>query len=221
MPVRAVLRLAPCGARRRRSGSGSGLLSWGSFGVAPPPARMLCVHSGVSRSSPVGPEMPPSGLVPPLSFHPTPTVYSAPGLAGLLHPATGHGVRHVSSLPPRCRDAAPFPVALTLRSFSLPGSLPASPRFVPSRRCSRARRGLPRPCCHERFRLRFLRSLDLRALLHQGVRCKRSGVSTGRRSMLPWVFPLSSDASCPVVRAGRSLCTLPPPAEAVRSAPAW
>jgi len=31
MPVRAVLRLALGGARRRRVGSGSGLLSWGSF----------------------------------------------------------------------------------------------------------------------------------------------------------------------------------------------
>jgi hypothetical protein len=48
-----------------------------------------------------------SECVPPLSFHPTPTVYSAQHRAGLLHPATGHGVRHVSAaVYPRCSKAA-------------------------------------------------------------------------------------------------------------------
>ena len=42
-----------------------------------------------------GPEMPLSGLVPSLSFFPTSTVCSAKHLAGLLHPAADHGVRHV------------------------------------------------------------------------------------------------------------------------------
>ena len=50
-----------------------------------------------------------------LSFFPTPTVYSANGLVGLLHPTTSHGVRTVSStisLPPYCYDVwslVPFP----------------------------------------------------------------------------------------------------------------
>jgi hypothetical protein len=40
--------------------------------------------------------MPILNRVPPLPFHPTPAVYSAQRPAGLLHPATGHEVRHVS-----------------------------------------------------------------------------------------------------------------------------
>jgi hypothetical protein len=105
----------------------SGLLSWGSK-IAPPPISMLCVHSRVGRGLPFGSEAPTSVLVPSLSFHPTPTVYSAQHRAGLLHPATGHGVRHVSVAvsPPRPEGcggvAATFPMAHTLRSFSLPGS---------------------------------------------------------------------------------------------------
>jgi hypothetical protein len=79
----------------------SGLLSWGSK-IAPPPVRMPCVHSQVGRSPPFGLEAPASRLVPPLSFHPTPTVFSAQHPAGLLHPATGHGVRHVSGASLRC-----------------------------------------------------------------------------------------------------------------------
>lgn len=78
-----------------------GLLSWGSK-IAPPPIQMLCVHSRVGRSLPFGPEAPTSELVPSLPFHPTPTVYSAQHPAGLLHPATGHGVRHVSGAWLRC-----------------------------------------------------------------------------------------------------------------------
>jgi hypothetical protein len=94
--------------------------------IAPPPVRMLRVHSQVNRSPPFGPEMPPSGLVPPLSFHPTPTVYSAQRPAGLLHPATGQGFAMFPtrlSLPPRRgRRGLPSSMALTLRSFSLPDS---------------------------------------------------------------------------------------------------
>jgi len=40
--------------------------------------------------------VPSRALVPSLPFHPTPTVFSSPCLAGLLHPAASHGVRRVS-----------------------------------------------------------------------------------------------------------------------------
>jgi hypothetical protein len=108
------------------------------------------VHSRVIRRPPFGTKVPTSARVPPLPFHPAPTVSSAHGPAGLLHPATGHGVRHISStLPPR-RPKTPlrllppmsenlgfartFPNgAYTLRSFSLRDSRSASPRPLPSR----------------------------------------------------------------------------------------
>jgi len=40
--------------------------------------------------------MPSTALVPSLSFHPTPTVFSSCGFVGLLHPTADHGVRRVS-----------------------------------------------------------------------------------------------------------------------------
>jgi hypothetical protein len=152
----------------------AGLLSWGSK-IAPPPIKMLCVHSRVGRSLPFGPEAPTSKLVPSLPFHPTPTVYSAQHRAGLLHPATGHGVRHVSGAVARSRPeghgfaAAPFPMAHTLRSVSLPGSCAVSPRSVPSR-CSLPLFRAVCACCHA-FVVRSGGSANLRALSHQRVRC--------------------------------------------------
>jgi len=83
----------PCGLTAPRVGLG--LLSWGSK-IASPPILMRCVHSRRGRGPSFGPGLPSPGLVPPLSFHPTPTVYSTMHPAGLLHPATGHEVRHVS-----------------------------------------------------------------------------------------------------------------------------
>jgi len=44
-----------------------------------------------------GPKLPRSEHVPPLPFRTTPTVFATRHLAGLLHPAAGHGVRHVSA----------------------------------------------------------------------------------------------------------------------------
>jgi len=88
-------------ARGRNRGLESGFLSWGSSKIAPPPAQTLRVHSRKTRRLSFGAKTPISALVPPLPFHPAPTVYSAQGLAGLLHPATGHGVRHISGSPPR------------------------------------------------------------------------------------------------------------------------
>jgi hypothetical protein len=80
--------------------------------------------------------MPSGSHVPSLSFHPTPTVYSSQGFAGLLHPAADPGVRCVSVLacttPPfpmgRTRRSGTSPTAHALRSFSLANSSDASPR---------------------------------------------------------------------------------------------
>jgi hypothetical protein len=66
--------------------------------------QKCCASTPGGPRPPFGPELPHSGRVPPLSFHPTPTVYSAQHLAGLLHPATGHGVRHVSGLARRSSE---------------------------------------------------------------------------------------------------------------------
>jgi hypothetical protein len=110
-----------------------------------------------------GPELPASGLVPPLPFLPASTVCSARYLAGLLHPAADHGVRPVSGerggllpsflsnglseeRPPergtneRCSEHRNSRGAFTLRSFPLVDSRAASPRPLPSRRqaCSGA-----------------------------------------------------------------------------------
>jgi hypothetical protein len=70
-------------------------------------ARPLPVEVPRKRvASSFGPGLPPPGLVPPLPFLPAPTVFSAPCLAGLLHPAADHGVRHVSG-----SDAVTLPCA--------------------------------------------------------------------------------------------------------------
>jgi hypothetical protein len=100
------------------------------------------------------------------------------GPAGLLHPATGHGVRHISSsllwLHPKMLPLLrAFPNgAYTLRSFSLRDSRSASPRPLPSRCC--ARFPLSAPPCKHGFVVRFRRTLSLRALLHREIRCFRS-----------------------------------------------
>jgi len=52
----------------------------------------------VRRGATFGPEMPPSGLVPPLPFLPAATVCSTWHFSGLLHPETDPGVRQVSGL---------------------------------------------------------------------------------------------------------------------------
>jgi hypothetical protein len=67
-------------------------------------------------ASAFGPELPSSGLVPPLPFFPASTVFSAWYLAGLLRPAADHGVRHVSGRSP-CVSSG------SLRSLRPPGRL--------------------------------------------------------------------------------------------------
>jgi hypothetical protein len=73
----------------------------------------------VRRGRTFGPELPPSGLVPPLPFLPAATVCSTWHFSGFLHPETDPGVRQVAglrSLPARpgamvanrsCRPSAP------------------------------------------------------------------------------------------------------------------
>lgn len=77
-----------------------------------------------------------SGPVPPTWFCTTSTVYSAGWPAGLLHPAHGHGVRHVST-DERWRNASRHPPppprsASTPRRIPLVDSRDPSPGPVPS-----------------------------------------------------------------------------------------
>jgi hypothetical protein len=111
------------------------------------------VHSRVSRSPPFGPKLPNFGRVPPLPFFPTTAVYSTRHPAGLLHPASDHGVRHVSGLSlllaRRLRAGADLPQwRYTLRSFPLPGR----PSCVTARRFPHVVvpgfQSWIRPCCH-------------------------------------------------------------------------
>ena len=65
------------------------------------PLRRICLVSPVPDSHPerwftFGQVLPNTRHLPPLSFFPTPTVCSSRRRAGLLHPATSHGVRAVS-----------------------------------------------------------------------------------------------------------------------------
>jgi len=101
---------------------GPGLLSWGCHRSAPPSASAPGVLSQWSRCSEersrrsfpkklasqhgatFGPELPHSGLVPPLPFLPATTVCSTWHVSGLLHPETDHGVRQVAG---RWRPLAP------------------------------------------------------------------------------------------------------------------
>jgi hypothetical protein len=118
---------------------------------------MSRVHSRVGRGPPFGPELPRSGRVPPLPFFPTSAVCSTRHPAGLLHPASGHGVRHVSGPPfsfaRRLRTRARLSQwRSTLRSFPLPSRsvgvtahrfpLAVGPGLLP----------WSRSCCHARFR---------------------------------------------------------------------
>jgi hypothetical protein len=78
----------------------------------------------VRRVVTFGPEMPPSGLVPPLSFFPTATVCSTSCLPGLLRPGADHGVRQVAAF---ATTSGPFP-AVPLCDCT---GFPPGPRRVP------------------------------------------------------------------------------------------
>jgi hypothetical protein len=129
--------------------------------------------------------------VPSSPFLPASTVSSAQNPAGLLQPAAGHGVRHVSAplqtlarvaahknlpaVPPLWRPA--------LRSFPLDASRTASPRPLPSHRFGSPL--LPRPC----------------ALLHTTASHPRANRSQG-------LAPASSPLRAPGV-AARPLLVAP------------
>jgi len=91
-------------------------------------ARPLPVEVTRKRVHPTpGPGLPPPGLVPPLLFFPASTVYSAQCLAGLLHPAADHGVRHVSgtfAVTPPCATGA-LPTRCCHRALARPAATPA------------------------------------------------------------------------------------------------
>jgi hypothetical protein len=152
LPVRAVLRASS--PTRRSCRPRSGLLSWGSSKIAPPPVQMPRVLSWTSRGPSFGPKLPNSGRVPPLPFFPTTAVYSARHPAGLLHPASGHGVRQVSGLlPALCPKAWGLGARLSLWRFTLRSfPLRSRPMRVTARRfplaVARSLWSWVLPCCH-------------------------------------------------------------------------
>lgn len=109
-----------------------------------------------------------------MPFHPTPTVYASPCLAGLLHPAASHGVRRVSifagetrGLTRRLRSISP--TAHALRSFSLASSHPSQDSYPLTV-------GHPKMVWFQGFT----------PLVSPWPPAR---VATRRRSMLPWVSP--------------------------------
>ena len=168
--VRAVRSFSVGRSRQSRAG----LLSWGSSKIAPPPIKALCVHSQAAEAA-LRREDTNLRACSALAVPPGSDGLLRTGLAGLLHPATGHGVRHISGslLRPHPKMLPPlraFPNgAYTLRSFSLRDSRSVSPRPLPSR-CYVRFPLTCRPCKHG-FSARFGRTLSLKALLHREIRC--------------------------------------------------
>jgi hypothetical protein len=178
LSVRAV---RPASDRTRRSRRlRSGLLSWGSSKIAPPPVQMPCVHSRTSQGPPFGPKLPHFRHVPPLPFFPTTAAYSARHPAGLLHPASGHGVRHVSgplpTLHPKAGSGARHPRwRSTLRSFPLRSSTSRVTALRGPLAVTASFRLWVRTCCHDW-------ALDLSPLDRpQGFAPPRSPLSARRR----------------------------------------
>jgi len=188
-----------------RSAMAWGLLSWGSFKDRP------SVDISNARPLPVtrGPGLPHPELVPSLPFLPVPTVYSARRLAGLLHPATDHGVRLVSSRPPteagtdcphRRIPFEAFPSAVGQKPSLPRASTLRSPTSVPlSSLLGLVPKHLPPP--------------DLRGLTHRGVRCRCAVLPPRVGPMLPWASSTSSShssapgASRAWMRAAEAACS--------------
>lgn len=128
--------------------------------------------------------MPNTTHLPPLLFFPTPTVFSACCLVGLLHPTTSHGVRVVSntvSLPPHFCDRwshVPFPHSHLTPSEAFPFTTAVL-------------------CHHIHFLLAVtsdpvssIPMRDLKAFLRCEVRCRSQVFLPTTDPMLPWaLFP--------------------------------
>jgi len=122
----------------RRAERLRGLLSWGCPKIAPPPSHTRCPLQVPPKRGPRRSGCHATPLVPPLSFLTTSTACSTERPAGLLHPATGHGVRRVS-VPCARRFSPTSPRPSPRRTH--PSEL--SPRPEPSHRhrfCEPARR---------------------------------------------------------------------------------
>jgi hypothetical protein len=123
-------------------------------------ARPLSAAAPRKRgASTLGPGLPSPELVPSLLFFPASTVYSAQCLAGLLHPAADHGVRHVSgtsavtlSCATRCASDSVYPPC--------PGASRSRP---PLPRTSPGLLGPPDACTLARVRASLARPAPLRA----------------------------------------------------------
>jgi hypothetical protein len=78
-------------------------------GSEEPPVRLVPrrVRCWQETYTSFGSKMPPFELVPPLPFLPASAAFSAGEIAGFLHPAANHGVRHVSGPWFSCLSASP------------------------------------------------------------------------------------------------------------------
>jgi hypothetical protein len=197
--------------------------------IAPPPYEVMCVHSRSSfrGRSPFGTRSPVLVRGPPLPFLTTSTVCTAHHPAGLLHPATGHGVRRVSV----CSSDLSCQRVATLcgsRLGSRPHATPYPSKLFPLQQLL--------PCHHSRCPLAVAngsrssscrvattgwrsipRQPDLRALFHCRVRCRVLALPPDRGPMLPWA---SSPGVCVSLRVPPGLRRMPlpgPPALPLRS----
>jgi hypothetical protein len=159
------------------------------------------------RAVAFGPELPDSGLVPPLPFLPASTVCSARTLAGLLHPAADHGVHHVSGardfLPavhrrmdapeggPRCEEPTGDAPCIVIPVVLPPSGAFPSPTAAPRHRsrCPLAVRRAPRRAAA--FQKKGARTAcgdatDLKALIHRRVRCSPPALQPAGCPLLPW-----------------------------------
>jgi hypothetical protein len=200
--------------------AGPGLLSWGCHRSAPPSAPAPGVHSqwsrcseelprsasprrcAVRRGATFGPELPLSGLVPPLPFLPAATVYSTKHISGLLHPETDHGVRQVAGLGHPTRSTICFRSVAShvpsARRAIVPEGNPVRHRRSVCRSHIRGRaRGLPsRPGGREAILRPFPLALHPSKLFprFQPSRVNRfsfprSSVPRGLGEPSPWVLP--------------------------------
>jgi hypothetical protein len=171
-----------------------------------------CPLPAGSEEPAFGPELPHSERVPSLPFLTTTTAYSTRHRAGLLHPAAGHGVRHVSvgtDIDPKA-----------LEGTAIPNGAHPSKLFPPQQPLLRHTAEADSPKVYALSPLPALRSvrsrcrghagtrrrLGLRALLHCRVRCVLLALPPTVRPMLPWAFVQLRTGVC---RLRCSRCSAP------------